>query len=113
MAELWSLSATALAQLVRNRKVSACEAADSTLQRLEAVNPQINAIVEHRPDLVLQRAQEIDRMVARGEDPGPLAGVPVTVKINTDQDSFATSNGTRLQKDLIARTNSPAVDNLL
>jgi amidase len=70
-------------------------------------------VVAHRPELVLSQADRIDRAVARGEDPGPLAGVPVTVKINTDQAGFATTNGTRLQKDLIAEFNSPAVDNLV
>jgi amidase len=111
--ELWRLPATELAQLVRTRKASAREAAEAALNRLDAVNPKLNAIVEHRPELVLKRADAIDQMVARGEDPGPLAGVPVTTKINADQAGFATSNGTRLQKDLVARTNSPVVDNLL
>jgi amidase len=113
MTELWRLPATELAQLVRTRKVSAREASEAALQRLDAVNPKINAVVAHRPDLVLQQADRIDQMVARGEDPGVLAGVPVTVKVNTDQAGFATTNGTRLQKDLIAKTNSPAVDNLV
>jgi amidase len=113
MTELWRLSATELARLIRTRKVSAREAAEAALQRLDNVNPSINAIVEHRPDLVREQADRIDRMVARGEDPGPLAGVPVTVKVNTDQAGFATTNGTRLQKDLVAHTNSPAVDNLV
>jgi len=113
MTELWRLSATDLACLIRVRKVSAREAAEAALQRLDAVNPRINAIVAHRPDLVLAQADRVDQTVARGEDPGPLAGVPVTVKINTDQAGFATTNGTRLQKDLVAKTNSPAVDNLV
>jgi amidase len=106
MTELWQLSATELAHLIRTRKVSAREAAEAALQRLVAVNPKINAIVEHRPELVLQQAENIDRKLARGEDPGPLAGVPVSIKINTDQAGFATTNGTRLQKDLVAETNS-------
>jgi amidase len=113
MTELFRLSATELAQLIHSRKASAREAAQSALQRLDAVNPRINAIVEHRPDEVLKQADRIDETLARGEDPGPLAGVPVTVKINTDQAGFATSNGTRLQRDLIARCNSPAVENLV
>jgi amidase len=111
--ELWRLPATELAHLIRSRKVSARETAEAALGRLDAVNPTINAIVEHRPELVREQADNIDRLVGRGEDPGPLAGVPVTVKVNTDQAGFATTNGTRLQKDLVARTNSPAVDNLL
>jgi amidase len=113
MSELWQLPATELAKLVRTREVSAREAAESALKRLDAVNPKINAIVAHQPDLVREQADRVDRMVARGEDPGPLAGVLVTVKINTDQAGFATTNGTRLQKDLVALTNSPAVDNLV
>jgi amidase len=113
MSELWRLSATELAHLIRSREVSAREAAQSALGRLEAVNPKINAIVEYRPDEVLRQAGRIDEALARGEDPGPLAGVPVSVKINTDQAGFATSNGTRLQRDLIAQSNSPTVENLV
>jgi amidase len=113
MTELWRLPATELAGLIRMRKVSSREAAEAALQRLDAVNPSINAIVAHRPELVREQADKVDQMIARGEDPGPLAGVPVTVKINTDLAGFATTNGTRLQKDLIAQTNSPAVDNLV
>jgi len=112
-AELWRLSATELAQLIRVRKVSAREAAEATLQRLEAINPRINAVVECRPELVREQADRIDRMVARGDDPGPLGGVPVTVKVNTDQAGFATTNGSRLQKDQVAAVSSPAVDNLV
>jgi amidase len=113
MTELWRLPATELAHLVRTHKASAREAAEAALHRLNAVNPKLNALVEHRPELVLQRADAVDGMVARGEDPGPLAGVPVTTKINVDQTGFPTSNGTRLQKDLVARSNNPVVDNLL
>lgn len=113
MSELWHLPATELAHLVRQRKTSAREAAEAALLRLDAVNPKLNAIVAHRPDEVRERADAVDRMIARGENPGPLAGVPVTTKINVDQEGFATSNGIRLQKDLVAQTNSPVVDNLL
>ena len=112
MTDLWRLQASELAGLIQAREVSAREAAESALQRLEAVNPIINAIVEYRPDAVLSRADRIDRALGRGETVGPLAGVPVTVKINIDQTSFATTNGTRLQKDLVAKFSSPAVDNL-
>ncbi len=112
MHELWRLSAAELAGLVRAREVSAREAAQSALERLDAVNPVIHAVVEHRPESVLDQADEIDRAIARGDDPGPLAGVCVTVKINTDQAGFATTNGARLQADLIAQASSPAVDNL-
>jgi amidase len=113
MRELWQLSATELAALIRSRQASAREAAEAALKRLDAVNPAINAVVDHRPDEVLARADAIDAALRRNEAPGPLAGVPVTVKVNVDQAGFATTNGLKLQRDLIAKTNNPVVDNLL
>ncbi|HDR9483997.1 TPA: amidase family protein [Burkholderia aenigmatica] len=112
MTEIWQLSATELAKRVRQREVSAREVANAVLDRLDAVNPAINAVVEHRPDDVRRQADEVDRAIARGDDPGPLAGVPVTVKINIDQAEFATTNGTRLQENLIAHADSPVVANI-
>ncbi|MBU1360276.1 MAG: amidase family protein [Gammaproteobacteria bacterium] len=112
MTDIWQLSASRVATLIAQRKLSAVEAAQSALDRLDAVNPRLNAVVDWRPQDVLARAAAIDRAIARGENPGPLAGVPVTVKVNIDQAGFATTNGLKLQKDLIAATNSPVVDNL-
>jgi amidase len=113
MTDLWRLTAVDLAALVRGRKVSAREAARAALARLDAVNPAINAVVEHRPEDVLAQADAVDAKVARGEDPGALAGVPVTIKVNADQAGYATTNGVRLQQNRIADANSPVVDNLL
>ena len=111
--QIWQLTATELARRVRAREISAREAAQAGLDRLDAVNPAINAVVEHRPAEVLAQADAIDAAIARGEDPGPLAGVPVTIKINTDQAGYATSNGATILRDTIAATNNPVVDNLV
>jgi len=111
--QLWHFSAGEVAGLVRSGKVSAREVADAALQRLDSINPRINAIVDCRPDLVRQQADQVDSLLARGNDPGPLAGVPITLKINIDQVGFATSDGSRLRKDWVAKFNSPVVDNLV
>ncbi|MGH1572950.1 amidase family protein [Methylobacterium sp. P31] len=110
--QLWRLTATDLAALIRTGQVSAREAARDALDRLEAANARINAVVEHRPEDVLAQAEAVDTARARGEDPGPLAGVPVTVKVNVDQRGFATTNGLRLQRDLVAADDNPVVANL-
>src|ERR1700716_3368833 len=113
MEDLWRLQAKDIAALIRSKKISAKDAAMAALARLDAVNPKINAVVDHRPEDVLAQAGRIDAAIARGEDAGPLAGVPVTVKVNIDQEGFATTNGLKLWRDIIATSNNPVVDNLL
>ncbi len=75
------------------------------------MNGAINAVVEHRPEEVLREAEAVDAARSRGEALGPLAGVPVTIKVNVDQAGFATTNGLQLQKDLIAIADNPVVAN--
>src|ERR1700694_6130835 len=98
MQDLWRLSAKDIAALIRSKKVSAKQAASAALARLDAVNPMINAVVDHRPADVLAQAGAIDAAIARNEDVGPLAGVPVPVKGNIDPEGFATTNGGRTQR---------------
>ena len=110
--QLWRLSASEVAGLVRTRQLSAVEVAQSALLRLEQVNPVLNAIVEHRPHEVLAQARSVDAAIARGEAPGLLAGVPVTTKVNIDQAGYATTNGLKSQRDLVAQSNSPVAESL-
>ena len=108
----WRLPAREIAALVRLRAASAREVAAAALDRLAAVNPAINAVVECRPDEVLAQADAVDYALANGATLGPLCGVPVTVKVNTDQQGYATTNGVVAQRDLIAEVDSPVVANL-
>ena len=111
-APLWSLNATALASHIRARGISAMEATRAALARLAAVNPRINAVIAELPEAALAAAAAVDAALAQGIDPGPLAGVPVTVKVNIDQRGHATTNGLRIQQDLVAEQDSPVVANL-
>jgi amidase len=111
--ELWRLGAAEVARLVRAREVSAVEVAQASLARLDAVNPALNAVVEHRPAEILAQARSVDDAIARGRPVGALAGVCVTTKVNIDQAGYATTNGLRMQKDLLARSSSPVADSLL
>ena len=64
MQDLWRLSAADLATLVKSKKVSAREAAKAGLARLDAVNPQLNAVIDHRPEDVLKQADAVDAAIA-------------------------------------------------
>jgi amidase len=112
MTEFWRLPATEIAALVRSRKASAADVAKDALARLDAANPAINAVVDHRPEETLAEAARVDAAIARGEDPGPMAGVPVTIKVNIDQKGYATTNGLKIQKDHRAAEDNPVVANL-
>ena len=112
MSDLWKKPATEIAQLVRLGAVSAVEVTRDALARLDAVNPAINAVVQFMPEEALATAEATDEAVARGDRLPSLVGVPVTVKVNADQKGFATTNGLRLQKDLVAAQDNPVVANL-
>ncbi len=112
MTELWQRSASDIAKAVKSGAVSAVEVTAAHLARLAEVNPAINAVVQEFPDEALAAARDIDAALARGADPGPLCGVPVTIKVNVDQAGHATTNGLRMQADLIATRDNPVVANL-
>jgi amidase len=109
---LWSWPAHRLADAVRCGAVSALEAAESALQRVQAVNPALNAIVDLTADEARTAAREADAARRRGDVLGPLHGVPVTVKVNVDMRGRATTNGIVAYKDAIATDDSPVVSNL-
>ncbi|WP_292265963.1 amidase family protein [Marivita sp.] len=112
MAEIWEWTATQIAAQVRARQVSAVEVTQAHLDRLAAVNPSINAVVQEFPEEALDAARLVDAALNRGEDPGMLCGVPVTIKVNVDQKGHATTNGLRMLADLVATEDSPVVSNI-
>ncbi|MCU0907445.1 MAG: amidase family protein [Rhodobacteraceae bacterium] len=112
MAELWQMTATRIAAEVRARRLSATEVTQAHLARLDAVNPGLNAVVQPCPEEALQAARQVDATLARGGDPGPLCGVPVTIKVNVDQAGHATTNGLRRLANHVAAEDSPVVSNL-
>ncbi|MFH8486837.1 amidase [Streptomyces longisporoflavus] len=92
-AEPWQRTATDLADAIRRREVSSVEVVRSCLARIEQTNPRLAALVDIRPDEALADARRADRDVAAGGELGPLHGVPVSTKINTDQRGHVTSHG--------------------
>ena len=69
-----------LAAAIRRRKVGSRELLDHYLARIERRNSRINAVVTLDVERARQRADEADRALSRGEDWGPLHGLPITVK---------------------------------
>lgn len=110
--EIWKLTAVEIAAKVRSRELSATEVTEAHLARIEDVNGEINAVVQDTSKEAVATAKAIDAQIAAGEEVGPMAGVPVTIKVNVDQDGYATTNGLKLFENLMAKADSPVVANL-
>lgn len=110
--ELWQLDGVALAGLIRAGEVSAREAVAAHLARLDAVNPRLNAVVLALHERALAEADAADRAQRDGRALGPLHGLPITTKINSDQAGLPTDNGIEKLRDLIATEDSPQIGSL-
>ncbi|MER7580332.1 amidase [Kitasatospora sp. NPDC097691] len=109
---LWSRTATELAAAVRAGDVSALDVIDSHLDRIAEVNPHLNAVTQLLADRAREAARHTDRRLAAGEDPGPLAGVPFTVKDCTPIAGVPTTFGTPRFRDHVAPVDAVPVARL-
>jgi amidase len=106
------MEAAEIASLIRRGKLSSREAVRSCLDRLQEVDPAINAITLDLEDEALAAADEADRALRRGDAIGPLHGVPMTTKCNIDQRGCPTDNGIIAHKSVIAAEDNPVVANM-
>jgi amidase len=97
--ELWRWTGIEIARGIRTRLISSREAVESCLARIRQTNQRLNALVEVSPDEALDMADAADRAVAAGEALGPLHGVPISTKVNSDQAGHATTDGLVALKD--------------
>ena len=102
------IDATELATLIRRREVSPVEALAEHRRRIELLNPELNAIVTGAPDAD-ERARAAEAAVARGDELGPLHGVPFTVKDTFDTAGLRTTRGSRLFADRIPQRDATVV----
>jgi amidase len=110
--ELWRWDAVDLASGIKAGTISAREAVASCLKRIEEVNPVLNAVVLTLADQALNAADAADRAVRRGDTPGVLHGVPVTTKLNIDQEGLPNSSGVVAFQNRIATGDNAVVSNL-
>jgi aspartyl-tRNA(Asn)/glutamyl-tRNA(Gln) amidotransferase subunit A len=99
MPALCAQTAVALAALVRRREVSAAEILDAHIERIERHDGALNAFTDRTFDRARREAARVDRMIAAGEDPGPLAGVPVAVKNLFDVQGLPTRAGSKILRE--------------
>jgi amidase len=87
-------SATTLARAIRAKEISSVEVVQAFLERIAAVNPALNAVVQLRAEAALAEARAADAALAHGQIMGPLHGVPMTIKDSLDTAGVITTGGT-------------------
>ncbi|MGI4854041.1 MAG: amidase [Janthinobacterium lividum] len=109
--ELTYTDATKLAELIRTGEVSPVEVMKAHLDRIEAVNSRVNAIVTIS-DHALELAKAAETAVLKGEPLGPLHGVPFTAKDSIDTSEMLTQRGSPIFKGRLPETDATSVARL-
>ena len=104
--ELWRRSATDLAEMIRSGETSSREVVEAHLDRIDAVNGELNAITVVLADSALAAADEADRAATTV---GPLHGVPFTIKENIDCVGSATTQGLTALAEAVPPVDAPSV----
>jgi amidase len=112
MGELWQMGALEIAAAIRNRETTSREVLDALVERVDAVNGQLNAVVALLGDEAVKAAEVADRAVDDGGLLGPLHGVPITVKENIDIAGWATTQGVPALAEAIAPVDAPVVERM-
>ncbi len=112
MSELTSLSAVAMAEQVRNKKISPVELVDAHLVRIAKLNPRLHAFVALDEERARRDARTLEAAAVRGEVRGALHGVPISIKSSIDTAGLPCEAGTRLRAGYVAANDAPLVSRL-
>ena len=97
------------ASIVR-KEISATEVMAETLSRIEALEPTLNAFVTPMPEQAMEAARAADRLLAEGGEPGPLHGIPISVKDLINVGGVRTTFGSRAMEKNLVQDDAPSVE---
>ena len=106
------MTACGLAEKIKKGEVSSVDATTSVIQRIEQMEPTINAFITIIADEALKRAKEIDSRRAKGDDIGPLGGVPMGIKDAIILTGTRTTAGSHILENFIPPFNAHVIDKL-
>ena len=111
MEDLTNLSATELVRIIRGKQASPVDVAQAHLDRIEQLNPALNAIVTIAPD-ILDRARQAEASLMRGDTPGPLHGLPLTIKDTIETADLRSTSGSVVRAQFVPHEDAPSVARL-
>ncbi len=105
-------SAIDWARMIRDGETSSVEVVQAHIDRINQVNPLLNAVVHCDPEDALAQARSADQALAKGSAPGPLHGVPITLKDSIDTRGMVTTWGSAGRKDTVPDEDATVVKRL-
>lgn len=111
MTDIVKQSLGTLAHLIRSRELSPVEVAMAHLDQIERLNPKLNAVVTQAPDVV-EQARAAEAAVMRGDQLGPLHGIPLTIKDTIETAGLRSTSGSAIRSNYVPRVDAPAVARL-
>lgn len=109
---LMNLTATGLGEKIKNREISAPEAAQAALDAIEAKEAEINSFVTVDREGAIKRANEVQKLIDEGKLAGPVAGVPVAIKDNMCTEGLLTTCSSKILGNYVPSYTAEAVLNL-
>ena len=111
--ELYEITARVLARKIKQGEISSEEVTKSVIQRIEQMEPTVNAFITVMAEKALERAKEIDSSRAKGEDIGPLGGVPMAIKDVIIIAGTRTTAGSHILENFISPYNAHVIEKLI
>ena len=108
--EIAYLSALELRERYRRRDLSPVEATEAVLRRIETLNSRFMAFITVTPELAIEQARAAERSYAPGGAPGPLAGLPISIKDLTPTKGIRTTRGSLIDPDWVPDEDPPFVE---
>jgi len=112
MTDLTLAPALDMAHRIREKQISVLELAGLHLAKIDRLNPKLNAFVHVDHERVRREAAEAETAVSKGDAPGPLHGVPISIKSSIDVAGMKCEAGTRLRSGFVAEHDAPLVERL-
>lgn len=109
---LYKNTATQLLEMLKKKEISAVEVAESTINRINSTDTKIGAFITVTQQLAIKKAAEIDAKIAKGEEVGILAGIPVGIKDNICTKGITTTCASKMLENFVPPYNATVIEKL-
>lgn len=110
--KLYRLTATELSRMIHDKQVSSTEVTKSVFARIAAKEPEIDAYVTLNEEGALKKAAEVDEKIAKGEELGKLAGIPIGIKDNMCTKGLLTTCSSKMLSNFVPPYNATVIEKL-